>query len=72
MWGRLTLEQSALHKIIYSSSYYSYTDLRGFGDREKIVHVTGWLDALTLLRKDYGLGSEISIISDGTISYYGK
>lgn len=70
MWGRLRREQTSLRRTIYLSPYCGYTDLRFFGDRSRIVQVSTWREALDLLRQDYGPGSKVSVIADGTLSYF--
>ena len=66
-------EVAHVRRIICLSPYPDkYSTLR-FGDvdgKKRVVWVKTWEEAMELLKKDHGEGTEAGIFSDGTIQYF--
>ncbi len=58
-------------RLIYWSPYPEYTAKYNFSDPDKVVYATTWEQVLNLLA-GHGSGTTVSIIPDGTISYFGS
>lgn len=72
-WGPMGDEVAHVRRIICLSPYPDkYSTLR-FGDvdgKKRVVWVKTWEEAMELLKKDHGEGTEAGIFSDGTIQYF--
>lgn len=72
-WGPMGDEAAHVRRIICLSPYPDkYSTLR-FGDvdgKKRVVWVKTWEEAMELLKKDHGEGTEAGIFSDGTIQYF--
>jgi nickel-dependent lactate racemase len=72
MYGKVPKIRPHLRRLIYVSPTPDPASAFWFGEEYKHVYVNTWQEALTLLRENYGPGTRVSVLMDGTISYYEK
>lgn len=70
MCGKIYRNRPQVRRIICDMPYPDLGHAPLFGDVDKQVYVDNWQAVLALLEKDYGPGTRVSVIADGTITYF--
>ena len=70
MCGKIFRRRPQVRRIICNMPYPDLGSAPLFGDVDKQVYVDTWQETLELLKRDYGPGTKVSVIADGTITYF--
>ena len=72
MCGRIFRSRPQVRRILCNMPYPDLGSAPLFGDVDKQVYTQTWEETLALLEKDYGPGTRVSVIADGTITYFAR
>lgn len=72
MCGRIFRSRPQVRRILCNMPYPDLGSAPLFGDVDKQVYLDSWEETLALLEQDYGPGTRVSVIADGTITYFAR